>query len=66
MTNKMVPVMQNLITSNQTAFLPRRLIGDNFLLATEMIVGFGRQGGRAKAAIKVDLAKAFDTCSWKH
>ena len=64
MTNRMVPIIQRLISSNQTAFLPGRLIGDNFLLATEMIAGFGRQAGGAKAAIKVDLAKAFDTCNW--
>lgn len=27
-----------------------------------MIAGFGRNSGRAKAAIKVDLAKAYDMC----
>jgi len=30
-----------------------------------MIEGFGRKSGGANAAIKVDLAKVYDTCSWE-
>lgn len=65
LTNRLVPIVQELVSPNQTAFLPGRLIGDNHMLATEMIGGFGRATGGANACIKVDLTKAYDTCSWK-
>lgn len=65
LTNRLVIVLNDLIAENHTAFLPGRLIGDNYLLATEMIQGFNRTAGTAKACIKADLAKAFDTCSWQ-
>lgn len=58
-------MVQGLISNYQTIFFPGRLIGDNFLVAIEMVASFNRNSGGANATIKVDLAKAYDTYSWK-
>lgn len=63
-TNRLFKVVQRLISNNQSAFLPGRMIGDNFMLATEMVAGFGRNSGGANVAIKVDMARTYNTCNW--
>lgn len=58
------PILPDLILPNQTAFVQGRLLVENTVLATEIVNGYHREKGPKMIAIKVDIAKAFDTLSW--
>ena len=49
---------------NQSAFVPGRLIQDNLLITQELLKGYGRKQGPHRCAIKIDIAKAYDTVNW--
>ncbi|XP_019171069.1 PREDICTED: uncharacterized protein LOC109166631 [Ipomoea nil] len=65
-TNRMKPMMGNIILDSQSAFMPDKLITDNILIAAEVgyylnrkqcaVVGWG--------ALKLDMAKAYDRMEW--
>ena len=52
------------IELNQCAFVVGRLLLENFLLATELIKDYHKSSISSRAAIKLDISKAFDTVSW--
>jgi len=66
LANRLKVVLPNIISSTQSAFLPRRLITDNILAAYETMhsmqtsmwskVGF--------MGIKLDMSKAYDRVEW--
>ncbi|GJW81501.1 RNA-directed DNA polymerase, eukaryota, reverse transcriptase zinc-binding domain protein [Tanacetum coccineum] len=64
-TNRIKPVLNFLVSSNQSAFVPGRSIHDNILLTQEIMKGYNRKGGPKRVAFKIDLQKAYDTVSWK-
>ncbi|KAJ9535362.1 hypothetical protein OSB04_un001524 [Centaurea solstitialis] len=53
-----------LVDQNQSAFIPNRQIGDNVLLAQELMRGYHRQRGTRRCAFKIDIQKAYDTVNW--
>ncbi|KAJ9546283.1 hypothetical protein OSB04_018826 [Centaurea solstitialis] len=57
-------VLDLLVDSNQSAFIPNRQIGDNVLLAQELMRGYHRQRGSRRCAFKIDIQKAYDTMNW--
>ncbi|XP_010527341.1 PREDICTED: uncharacterized protein LOC104804698 [Tarenaya hassleriana] len=61
---RLKPILQELISPNQTAFLKGRLMMENVLLATELIRDYNHKGSPPSAMIKIDIRKAFDTLSW--
>ncbi|XP_019177676.1 PREDICTED: uncharacterized protein LOC109172888 [Ipomoea nil] len=64
--NRMKPLLDNIISESQSAFLPGRLISDNILIASEVGHYLRRkQLGRVGwAALKLDMAKAYDRMEW--
>ena len=59
--------MLNLVVLvSQSAFLPRRLITDNMLIAYEIFNFLHRktQGKSGVAALKIDISKAYDRLEW--
>lgn len=58
-------ILNEVILPNQTAFIKGRLLIENTLLASEIVQGYHREGGPKRIAIKVDIAKAFDTIRWE-
>lgn len=44
--------------------MPSRLLGENVPLATDLVQGYHGRGILAKAMLKVDLRKAFDSVRW--
>ena len=59
-------MLLDIITPNQSAFVPRKLISDNILIAYELTHYLlnKREGDLGYAAIKLDMSKAYDRVEW--
>ncbi|XP_023752887.1 uncharacterized protein LOC111901263 [Lactuca sativa] len=55
----------DIVSKNQSAFIPGRSILDNILLAQELIVGSKNKRGVPKCTIKIDIQNAYDKVDWK-
>ncbi|XP_031116501.1 uncharacterized protein LOC116020159 [Ipomoea triloba] len=68
LANRLKPLLDNLISESQSAFIPNRLITDNILIAAEIGHYLNRkQGGLAGwGALKLDMAKAYDRMEWHY
>jgi hypothetical protein len=66
LANRLREVLPDLITPNQSAFVPRRLISDNILIAYELThyLVNKREGNVGYAAIKLDMSNAYDRVKW--
>ena len=63
--NRMKSILHELIDLNQASIVPARSIGDNVLLAQEIMRNYNRDDGCPRCAIKVDLRKTYDTLDWE-
>lgn len=63
-TNRIKPVLNDLVDMNQSAFIPGRQISDNILLAQEFMRGYTWRSGVRKCTFKIDIMKAYDTVDW--
>lgn len=57
-------ILPSLISPYQSAFVPKRLIGDNIFLAQSLCTKYHLNLGQPRCAIKLDIKKAFDTLNW--
>ncbi|XP_021836344.2 uncharacterized protein [Spinacia oleracea] len=66
MANKLKPLLGDIISVNQSAFVPKRLITDNALIAFEIFHAMKRRGeGKdGSVALKLDMKKAYDRVEW--
>ncbi|XP_048501545.1 uncharacterized protein LOC125497880 [Beta vulgaris subsp. vulgaris] len=64
LTKRLQAVITKVVDSAQTGFIPERNIGDNILLATELIRGYSRRHISPRCVIKVDIRKAYDSVEW--
>ncbi|GJW51998.1 hypothetical protein Tco_0093349 [Tanacetum coccineum] len=64
-SNQMKDFLPNLVSLNQSAFVPRRRISDNILLTQELMHNYHLDRGPSRCAFKVDIQKAYDTVDWK-
>lgn len=53
------------ISKNQSAFVIGRRIGDNILLAQEIVHNYHTSALSPRCTIKIDTTKAFDSVSWE-
>ena len=67
LVNRLRPLLDDLISPEQSAFIPGRLITDNALVAFECIHHIKQEKDPTKSfcAYKLDLSKAYDRVDWK-
>nr|XP_023896924.1 uncharacterized protein LOC112008814 [Quercus suber] len=65
LVNRIKPVLGNLISPVQTAFIPGRRGTDNAIIVQELIHSISKAKGKeGYMAIKIDLVKAYDKLEW--
>lgn len=62
--NRLKPILQDCISPNQAVFLKGRSLGENVLLASELIREYRKPNCPKSCMVKVDIRKAFDTVCW--
>ncbi|KAL0411830.1 UNVERIFIED_CONTAM: hypothetical protein Slati_3772700 [Sesamum latifolium] len=64
--NRIKPILDNLISLSQSAFIPGRLILDNVIVAygVNHYLDHKYQGKSGHASLKLDLSKAYDRVEW--
>ncbi|GJW39768.1 hypothetical protein Tco_0065613 [Tanacetum coccineum] len=64
-TNRIIDGLKEIVSENQSAFIPGRRISDNILITQELMHNYHRNRGPPRCAFKVDIQKAYDTVDWK-
>ena len=63
LANRLSPLLQELISHRQTAFLKGRLIAENFMVTRELLQHIASEK-RPTVLAKVDFSRAFDSVQW--
>lgn len=63
-SNRVKEALGDIISDNQSAFVPGRSISDNILLTQELMKNYHIDRGIPRCAFKIDIQKAYDTVGW--
>ena len=63
---RLQPLLEKIISENQSAFVPGRAIGDNILITHEVLhtLKTSKAAKRVSLAVKTDMSKAYDRLEW--
>ncbi|GJY09135.1 putative reverse transcriptase domain-containing protein [Tanacetum coccineum] len=61
LTNRIIDGIKEVVSDNQSAFVPGRRISDNILITQELMHNYHRNRGPPRCAFKIDIQKAYDT-----
>lgn len=66
MAKRLAPVLQEIISPTQSAFVADRLMTDNITIAHEMLhsIGEAQDPNSSKMVVKTDMSKAYDRVEW--
>ncbi|GJV47845.1 RNA-directed DNA polymerase, eukaryota, reverse transcriptase zinc-binding domain protein [Tanacetum coccineum] len=64
-TNRIKGCLDKLVNISQSAFIRGRVIQDNLLITQELLKGYNCKNGASRCALKIDIAKAYDTVDWE-
>nr|GEX58808.1 hypothetical protein [Tanacetum cinerariifolium] len=64
-TNRIIEGIKEVVSENQSAFIPGRRISDNILLTQELMHNYHLDHGQPRCVFKVDIQKAYDTVDWR-
>ncbi|CAA7043726.1 unnamed protein product [Microthlaspi erraticum] len=66
LTARLHPIMNGLVSENQSAFVPGRAITDNVMITHEMLhfLKISKAKKRGSMTIKIDMTKAYDRVEW--
>lgn len=64
--NRMKGMLESVVSENQSAFIPGRLISDNVMISYEVMHYLKRKRGGKEGcmALKIDTSKAYDRIEW--
>lgn len=63
--NRLKPIMEQLVSHEQSSFVPGRQISDNIIIYQEVLHSIRtRSSGKKIMVIKIDLEKAYDRLRW--
>lgn len=65
LASRLTNIMPEIISPVQSAFIPKRSIGDNIFIAQALCRDYHLNAGPPRCAIKLDLHKAFHTVNWQ-
>ncbi|GKB41077.1 hypothetical protein Tco_0886019 [Tanacetum coccineum] len=64
LTIRIIEGIKEVVSDNQSAFVPGRRISDNILITQELMHNYHRIRGPLRCVFKVDIQKAYDTVDW--
>ncbi|GJZ26972.1 protein LAZ1, partial [Tanacetum coccineum] len=65
LTNRIIEGIKEVVSDNQSAFVPGRRIYDNILITQEHMHRYHRDKSPHRCAFKIDIQKAYDTIDWR-
>nr|GEU29107.1 hypothetical protein [Tanacetum cinerariifolium] len=64
LTNRIIEGIKEVVSDNQSAFVPGRRISNNILITQELMHNYHMNKGPLRCAFKVDTQKVYDTIDW--
>lgn len=58
LANRLLPSLDSIVSRHQIAFIPKRSIAENVLLAQEIVNDYHMDKGKARSTLQVDLMRA--------